>query len=431
MNTDLQRLYATDSTSNVLIVVDIASKTTIGFLPLQGTPTGITVNPNNNSIYIAIFTSNLVKVVDEDTITVIADIPVGFGPAGVELNSVTDRVYVANAVGGTVSVIDSSINAEIATISVVPGVLTIAVNENTDRLYVTSQAFGSISVIDGSKMELLDTISGLAGIFGITNNPSISNPVRDPSSDIRDSGTNEILECAYIAKLPHLSKFAVGGIGLGGKTAQFLAGNGGSSSAPISSLSSLSSNKNFYIPDEIAAIIDSFDPRIPLAPMDPDLYEDFDFPLTINYNPYNGYPLAGYENTIEPNVVKVGTPVTLEYTFFTLTEIQHFSLYSGLYGSKSNPTESNIQILFNKDRDLEIHDPSESITNVNVTKNKIDDKKTQMIVEFTPTKENSMKDLIVRVWDPNLSSMDTIIRNAFEIIPEEGIESSIQHMKNQ
>jgi len=303
--------------------------------------------------------------------------------------------------------------------------LTIAVNENTDRLYVTNQAFGTVSVLEGSKFEVLDTISSLPGIFGIAINPSVSNPVRDPSSDISDSETNEILECAYISKLPHLSKFAVGGVVGGGSIAQFIGGAGGGSGAPTATLTSLSSNQNFYIPDEIATIIDSFDPLVPLAPMDPDLFEDFDFPLTINYNPYNGYPLAGYENTIETNVVQVGTPITLEFMFYEQTEIQHFSLYSGLYGSKSNPTESNIQILYNKDRDLEIHDPLGSITDVNITKNKIDNKKIQIVVEFTPIKENSIKDLIVRTWDPNLSSLDMIIRNAFEVVPGTVIESQV------
>jgi YVTN family beta-propeller protein len=430
INSELQRLYLNDSANNGLFVVDIASKTTTDFLPLNAVPTGIVFNQNNNLVYIALFTANSVAVVDGVTNEIIGEIPVGAGPAGVELNSVTNRVFVANAISGTVSVIDPSINAGIGTIPVpnfgfFGGVLNIAVNENTDRLYLTNQAFSNISVLDGSKMEVLDMISGLDGIFGITNNPAVSNPARDPSRDILDSGTNEILECAYIAKLPHLSKFAVGGVRIGGSTVQFLGGSGGGTGAPTASLGTLSSNQNFYIPDEIIAIIDNFDPRIPLAPMDPNLFEDFDFPLTINYNPYNGYPLVGYENTIETNVVQVGTPITLEFMLLEETEIQHFSLYSGLYGSKSNPTESNIQILYNKDMELEVRDPLGSITDVNVTKNKIDDLKTQMVVEFTPTKENSMKDLIIRTWDPNLSSLDTIIRNAFEIVPDGVIETPI------
>jgi YVTN family beta-propeller protein len=429
LNSELQRLYVNDSGFNALFIVDIASKTTIGFIELNAVPTGLAFNPNNNSVYVGLFTSNSVAVVDGVSNTLIGEIPVGAGPAGVELNSVTDRVYVANAISGTVSVIDPSINAGIGTIDVpnftiLGGTLNIAVNENTDRLYVTNQAFGTVSVLDGSKMELLDQISSLPGIFGITINPSVSNPVRDPSSDTRDSGTNEILECAYISKLPHLSKFAVGGVRIG-NTAQFLGGSGGGTGAPTASLGTLCSNTNFYCPDEIITIIDNFDSRIPLAPMNPNLFEDFDFPLTINYNPYNGYPLVGYENTIVTNVVQVGTPITLEFMLLEDTEVQHFSLYSGLYGSKSNPSESNIQILYNKDMDLQIHDPFGSITDVNVTKNKIDDLKTQMVVEFTPAKENSMKDLIIRTWDPNLSSTDTIIRNAFEILPDGIIESPV------
>jgi len=424
VNTDLQRLYVADGASNTLIVVDIATKTEINTTALSGIPVGMALNLSNNSVYIALFTVNTVVAFDGVTNTIIENIPVGFAPTGVGVNSLTNKVFVANAGSGTVSVIDSLINAEIDTINLLPSILGVAVNENTDRVFVANQASGTVSILDGSKMEFLDTVSLPPGIFSIALNDAVSNPTRDPSNDNRDSETNEILECAYIAKLPHLSKFAVGGISIG-PTALFLAGGGGGTGAPTASLSTLSSNANFYIPDEIATIVDSFDPHVPLAPMDPNLFEGFDFPLTINYNPYNGYPLAGYENTIETNVVQVGTRITLEFMFFEQTEIQHFSLYSGLYGSKSNPSESNIQILYNKDRDLEINDPFGSITDVSVTKNELEDKKIQIVVEFTPIKENSIKDLIVRTWNPNLSSIDVIIRNAFEVVPDAVIESPV------
>ena len=424
VNPDLQRLYVVDSASNTLIIVDAVTKTEIDTIALSGIPVGMAINPNNNSVYIALFTVNTVVVVDGVTNAIIKEIPVGLAPVGVGINSLTNKVFVSNAGSGTVSVIDSFVNAEIDTISLSPSILALAVNENTDRVFVANQDLGTVSILDGSKMDLLDTILLSPGIFTVALNDSTPNPVRDPSSDNRDPVTDEILECAYVSKLPHLSKFAVGGV-----VSLFVGavgGGGGDSGAPTSSLSSLSSNENFYIPDEIQKIVENHDPYVSLAPMDPDLYEDFDFPLTIEYDPYNGYPLAGYENTIEPNVVQVGTPITLAFTFFEQTEIQHFSLYSGLYGTKTNPSESNIQILYDKDKDLEIYDSFGSITDVKVTKDELESDKIQIVVELTPTREGSIKDLIIRTWDTKRSSLDMIVRNAFEIIPNPDEQTSVE-----
>lgn len=436
INTDLKRLYVTDGAANTLIVVDAITNNEIISTALGGIPGGMIINPNNNSVYIAIFTANSIVVFDEQANTITENIPVGIAPVGVGINSLTNKIFVSNAGAGTVSVIDGSINVEIQTIALLPSILGLSVNENTDRVFVVNQAGGTISILDGSKMTVLDSVALSPGIFTMTINDLVSNPVRDPSNDVIDLGTNEILECAYIAKLPHLSKFAVGGV-----ASLFLGGLGGGagSGALITSLSSLSSNRDFFIPNEIEKIIENFDPHVPLAPMDPNSFEDFEFPLTIKHNPYNGYPLAGYENTIETNIVKVGTPITLEFMFYGQTELQHFSLYSDLYGSKSNPSESNLQILYNKDKDLEILDPLDSVSDVKVTKNNLGDKKIQIVVEFTPTKEYSITDLIARAWTPSLSSSDIIIRDAFEIIPsvdDESIESTyeepiIEEIKSQ
>ena len=212
VNSALQRLYTVDITDPSVFVIDTVTKTEINVTPLEGIPTGLVINPDNNSVYIATFTTNAVTVFDGNTNTIIKTIPVGSLPVGVKINSLTDKVFVANAGTGTVSVIDTITNLEIDTVNLTPGILNVAVNENTDRVYVVNQAVGTLSIIDGSKTELLGSIPLTPGaIFDVVLNPAVSNPVRDPSNDNRDIKTKEILECAYIAKLPHLSKFAIGG----------------------------------------------------------------------------------------------------------------------------------------------------------------------------------------------------------------------------
>jgi len=199
----------------------------------------------------------------------------------------------------------------------------------------------------------------------------------------------------------------------------FASGGGADFSAPTASLGSFATNKNFEMPDEIRTIVENHNPSVPIKPIDPTLFEGFDFPLTINYNPYNGYPLGGYENTLETNYIKVGTPTTLTFTFYEQTEIQHFSFYTNLYGTLTAIHQSDTQFLYNKDKPIEIIDPHELFTDVNITVNELNGTKKQVVLEFTPTKPTEVNDFIVRAWDPNLHSMDMIVRDAYQIISNE------------
>jgi YVTN family beta-propeller protein len=80
-------------------------------------PTDITINPITNRIYVTNSFSNLVTVIDGKTNQIIANIPVGKNPHNINVDLV-GRVYVANLKSNSISVIDDITNTVISEISI-------------------------------------------------------------------------------------------------------------------------------------------------------------------------------------------------------------------------------------------------------------------------------------------------------------------------
>src|SRR5436309_2308279 len=79
-------------------------------------PSGVAVNLTTNKIYAANSASNSVSVIDGASSLVTATIAVGTSPSSVAVNRVTNQIYVANAVSKSLSVIDGATNLVTTTI---------------------------------------------------------------------------------------------------------------------------------------------------------------------------------------------------------------------------------------------------------------------------------------------------------------------------
>jgi YVTN family beta-propeller protein/VCBS repeat-containing protein len=189
--------YVTGGNANRVTIINLATNTVVGNLPLTGRPAGATVTPDgaylwvtsqlaparisvistathqvvttipmgsyptvvkfNNAGTLAYVTnqfSNKVYVVNTATNTVTTQIPVGQTPIDIQLNADSTRAYVTNFSGinpndlhpGSVSVIDLTTNAVTATIPVGNGPVGSSITPDGTHLYVVN-AGGSVSVI--------------------------------------------------------------------------------------------------------------------------------------------------------------------------------------------------------------------------------------------------------------------------------------------
>jgi YVTN family beta-propeller protein len=159
-------LYVVDQDSSSVFIVDTMTKSVTGSIPL-GTrnPIGIDVNHAGTRVYVANAFSNSVSVVDIRANVLIANVAVGEEPVGVAIDPDGGKVYVANRRSGTVSVLDTATNTVVATILVQGGPAFLTVSPNGRRLYVANQYAWRVDVIDTATNAVVARI-------GVGNSPT-------------------------------------------------------------------------------------------------------------------------------------------------------------------------------------------------------------------------------------------------------------------
>jgi len=192
---------------------------------------------------------------------------------------------------------------------------------------------------------------------------------------------------------------------------------GGDFAAPMLSLRDQIQYSLTDFPLEIEEMVLSYDSSTTLTPQALGLYDNFDYPLTINDK---GFVLGAFSNTLETQIIKTNTPTTIKLVFFETTKIQHLSLYLNLRDANSQIHQSDTQILYNDGQPLQIIDPNGFFTDVSVTINDIGESKKQAVLEFTFAKAMDTSHIIVRAWDPNFNSLDTHLLDVIEVISDDG-----------
>jgi len=219
-----------------------------------------------------------------------------------------------------------------------------------------------------------------------------------------------------------------------------LGGGGAGPPGPTLTLAALakydSAVETISMPQEIRDMALNYDPYTSLEQIT-DIYEDFDFPLSINGN---GFVLGGYENTLETQTIEPGEPTEFVVVYYTNSELAHSSLNFNL-GPTRTIQGSDTQVLLYKDKPPEIIDPNGNIASFTGSINNEGDLKrvATFLVTFSESAELPNPDIVIRTWTTELSSGDTIIYDAIEIaqpeiveIADEDIpEPEIQTLKSQ
>jgi len=207
---------------------------------------------------------------------------------------------------------------------------------------------------------------------------------------------------------PSLVVNALAGIGSFG-------GAGNDGSPPKISLNELVKYSQFDIPLEIEQMVLTQDSSIPISPMEIGLYENFDYPMTINDK---GFVLGGFSHTTETHTIQTDSTTVIKFILYETSKIQHISFYTNLRDANSQIPQSDTQILYNDGQPLQIIDPNGFFTDVSVTINELSEIKKEAVFEITFAKPMDTSDIIIRSWDPYFSSLDTIILDAIIVVPE-------------
>jgi YVTN family beta-propeller protein len=199
---DSHKVYAIDNRTNYIT----------GIVPVSEPPTGIAVNPNTTTVYVAVSDPNTVYAINGTAMngtatnsSIRASIPLDSSPTGIAVNPSTNKVYVAgystnnnssSYINGTVYVIDGATN-KLERIPIQGEPIDLAVNAKTNTIYVASSDPNKIFVIDGTGKTQTIEVPLDSSPTGIAVNPNM-NIVFVSSYDaetiyVIDSITNTIL----------------------------------------------------------------------------------------------------------------------------------------------------------------------------------------------------------------------------------------------
>jgi YVTN family beta-propeller protein len=139
----------------------------LALIPLLVTA-GSTASEVQTKAYLTETGANVVSVIDTATATVLGTIPVGAGPSRVVMTRDGSRAYVTNGASDSISVIDTATDMVVATILVGDGPSSLAVTPDGLALYVMTTA-GVVEVVDTVQRVVTASISvGSEGDIAIT-----------------------------------------------------------------------------------------------------------------------------------------------------------------------------------------------------------------------------------------------------------------------
>jgi YVTN family beta-propeller protein len=126
-------------------VIDTATNSAIGTIPVGAEPSGIAITPDGSRAYVSNRASNTVSVIDVAAGAVLGTpIPVGSHPEGVAISSDGSRAYVAQQ--GGVAVIDTGSGTVFGVLKDELGPSRIAISPDGAYAFVTNNASNSVSV---------------------------------------------------------------------------------------------------------------------------------------------------------------------------------------------------------------------------------------------------------------------------------------------
>ncbi|MCH8050080.1 hypothetical protein IIB51_01605, partial [Patescibacteria group bacterium] len=135
-------------------------------------------------------------------------------------------------------------------------------------------------------------------------------------------------------------------------------------------------------------------------------------PLEINGVTYD---LPEYKNKVDKQIIAPGEPVEFKFTLFEVTggeNIQHFEFLINLTGKLREYHNSDTYIIYEKGDELIIRDPHGLFENVDFNIESANFYEGIVTVNLTFAKEMDESDIIIRVWDSQRFSEDTVLVNA-------------------
>jgi YVTN family beta-propeller protein len=142
------RFYTTDHFSAEVTVLNAANNATITEIPVGETPHSEAVSPDGSRLAVTSFDGNVVYLINTATDKEIAQIPVGRNPLDIAYSPDGRYLFTVDNLGNTVTVIDTALNRVIGEIPTGKSPTSISVLPNGRQAYVTEEGDGTIEMLN-------------------------------------------------------------------------------------------------------------------------------------------------------------------------------------------------------------------------------------------------------------------------------------------
>ena len=160
LNQNLNKLYVTDSASNIITVIDTSrSDFPTKVIPAEGMPRTISGNDLTNLFYVSLAQTKKVGVIDGASDRMIKEISLdekSVFPLLLTTNDKKNEVYVADYGANFISILDGAKNTVKKTITVGNKPIWVAYFPTIDKIYVAVEGDKKIVVIDPNTYEILN-----------------------------------------------------------------------------------------------------------------------------------------------------------------------------------------------------------------------------------------------------------------------------------
>ena len=168
---DGKKVFLANRDINGVSIIDTATNTVIGTIPVGANPLGVAITPDGKKVYVANRYSNNISVIDTGTNKVIASVKAGLGPSGVTVNQAGTKLYVTNCEDGTISVIDTNSDTIAATLPAGKWPMGVAVSPDGTKVYVANEGSNNVSIIDTATETVINTVRVGRSPYGIAVSP--------------------------------------------------------------------------------------------------------------------------------------------------------------------------------------------------------------------------------------------------------------------
>lgn len=209
---DSKRVFVSDSETDSISIVDLATRTVVKTISTGDYPHGLRLSPDGRELVVANVEDGSVSVIDVATLKESGRIPVGAAPVQVGFTPDGTRIYVSLRDENAVAVIDRQSRTVLTKIAVERNPIQVHATPDGRFVYVANQGSDDnpdnrVSIIEVASNSVVKTLTVGAGAHGVAISPDgrfayVTN-IREDSVSVIDTAKQSVVKTIPVGEEPN------------------------------------------------------------------------------------------------------------------------------------------------------------------------------------------------------------------------------------